>query len=91
MQQSLNRCQIPARRASFGVWSQRTAHVIVVVHQQVNRGHVIQVRAEGVQAQRLDRRTMKSGDGARDVPHTMIDQRDLGRFAVIAKQLNINV
>lgn len=78
MQQTRKRCQIAARRAPFAVWPQRTSHIVPVVDQQVNGHHVVQLRAKGVQAERLNRFAVKPGHAARKVLDSMVNQGNLG-------------
>ena len=51
----------------------------------------IQRLARTAQAQRLDTAAGKPGDGARLIRHVVLDQRDFGRFRVVAKQLNVDI
>ena len=63
----------------------------MVVNHQVHADGFAQLGRGGAEAERLDRGAVEAGDALRVVGNAVVDQRDLGRFGVVAEQLQIDV
>jgi UDP-N-acetylmuramate: L-alanyl-gamma-D-glutamyl-meso-diaminopimelate ligase len=91
MQQNPQGLCIAAGLASTRVGFQGAAQVIKVVDHQVHAHMHRQCRQGHVHTERIHRVALKTGDRTHLKARTGINQRNLGRFGVITKELDINV
>ena len=91
MQQITQGYQITPWAATPCIRLKGSAQVIEVIDQQMHPHEFAQRRAHRVNAQGIHRLALKAGDLANLKTNTHIDESNLCRFGVIAKQLDKNV
>jgi UDP-N-acetylmuramate: L-alanyl-gamma-D-glutamyl-meso-diaminopimelate ligase len=91
MQQNLQgRCIAPGLAAPR-IWFQGATQIVEVVNHQVHAHVGRQSGHRHVHTERIHHLTLKPRDSTHIESHTHVDERNLGRFGVVAKQLNINI
>ena len=91
LQQTRQGSGIATGPASPRIGLQGAAQIVQVIHQQVHPHLLAQGAAQGVHAQGIHHLAVQAGHRAGLEAHAAVNQRNLGRFGIITKQLQVNI